>query len=300
MKVIKNIVWASVLIFFLGYLASTATAGRDESKGIFQRAQQPQTPVDDEDTDTLVAEWQTVEVENIMPESFENTQANVVTRAEALKPVFDTLCHSGRALRVLQLGDSHTAGKHFPKSVRQRLCNALGDVANDSVDRGVVYKYFAKNGATTNYFATDAWMERVAENNPDLIILSFGTNECHGMGYLEDRHEADLQKLYDMLTQTCPNAVIMLTTPPGDYLNGRPNPMNSRCVAELEKFGAEHNMPVWNLYTIFGGESALANWRSANMLRPDRIHYQPEGYVLHGNMLGDAILTAYNNYIGNK
>ena len=165
-------------------------------------------------------------------------------------------------------------------------------------------------------------MEKVAQKNPDLIILSFGTNECHGMGYREAQHREQLENFYAMLKETCPDAVIMMTTPPGDYLTtrsvkyvrrgsgkkrrkvtrsvSRVNPMSVRCAAELESFGEEHGLPVWDLNTIAGGDDAQRNWKSASLMRPDRIHFTPEGYTLQGRLLGEAILSAYNQYLRNN
>ena len=114
----------------------------------------------------------------------------------------------------------------------------------------------------------------------------------------------------------------MMTTPPGDYLTtrsvkyvrrgsgrkrrkvtrsvSRVNPMSVRCAAELESFGEEHGLPVWDLNTIAGGDDAQHNWKSASLMRPDRIHFTPEGYTLQGRLLGEAILSAYNQYLRNN
>ena len=35
-------------------------------------------------------------------------------------------------------------------------------------------------------------------------------------------------------------------------------------------------------------------------MRPDRIHFTPEGYTLQGRLLGEAILSAYNQYLRNN
>lgn len=162
-------------------------------------------------------------------------------------------------------------------------------------------------------------MRQIADSRPDLVILSFGTNECHGMGYREEQHREQLEDFYGMLSEACPDAVIMMTTPPGDYLTtrsvryvrnkrgrrsrkvvrstSRVNPMSTRCASELENFGRQHGLAVWNLNEIAGGPVAVRNWTSARLMRPDRIHFTPEGYRLHGQLLGEAILEAYNGYI---
>lgn len=311
--IFKNIKWILIAAFGLGYFVATATAGPEHSG--------------EEDLDTLAAaqvderesRWKPVEVDSSMPSSFRERKPNVINRADALYGVFDILCNSGRPLRVLQLGDSHVAGGDYPAAVRQTLEEAWGKAESDTAGSGVIYKYIARNGATAAQFATTSRMKQVAAARPDLIILSFGTNECHGMGYREELHRVQLEDFYEMLCETCPDAVIMITTPPGDYLTTRRvtyvrrskggkrrrvvrssskvNPMSVRCAAELESFGAEHSLAVWDLNTIVGGEVAVRNWTAAHMMQADRIHFTAEGYQLHGRLLGEAILEAYNDYL---
>ena len=312
-KASKHIKWILAAAFGLGYFVATATAG-------------PEFPVRDglETAEAVTAaarssRWQPVEVDSSMPSSFRERKPNIINRASALDRVFDVLCHSGRPLRVLQLGDSHVAGGDYPATVRQTLEEAWGKAEGDTATKGVVYKYIARNGATAAQFATADRMQQVAAVNPDLIILSFGTNECHGMGYREELHRVQLEDFYEMLCEACPEAVVMITTPPGDYLTTRRvtyvrrskggkrrrvvrssskvNPMSVRCAAELESFGQDHSLAVWDLNTIVGGEVAVRNWTAAHMMRSDRIHFTAEGYRLHGRLLGEAILKAYNDYL---
>ncbi|MDO4929739.1 MAG: GDSL-type esterase/lipase family protein [Bacteroidales bacterium] len=307
MNVNRNIKWVVALTFVLGYVFSVM-AGSESSARSKSASGHQLEPIEEAEAETPDTNWKAVDVENSMPSSFSDCQPNVINRADTLSKVFDILCKSGRPLRILQLGDSHVAGDSYPQAVRERLEAAWGKAESETDTTGVIFSYRGSNGATTKRFATADWMRKIAAESPDLIILSFGTNECHGMGYDEAQHHAQLQEFYDMLTETCPDAVIMMTTPPGDYLttrrkrrsrSTRANPMNVRCAAELELFGKENGLPVWDLYTIAGGTDAVRNWTSANLMKPDRIHYTPEGYALHGHLLGEAILTAYNQYLNN-
>lgn len=319
-----------LLTFALGYAVSTATAGSDATLKAKTGKEQPLKPLSDsKDTKetkdnndkAISSRWHRATVGLTLPTYFNDVKPNQINRATTLKHVFDVLCRSNRPLRILQLGDSHVAGKSYPLAVKKTLENAWGEAGGDSAQTGVDYDFIGSNGATTVRFATPEYMQKVAAKNPDLIILSFGTNECHGMGYRESLHREQLEDFYQMLSETCPDAVIMMTTPPGDYLTtksvryvrqsrnrkkrrivhsvSRVNPMSVRCAAELEAFGEEHNLPVWDLNTIAGGTDAQRNWTSASLMRPDRIHFTPEGYTLQGKLLGEAILTAYNQYLRN-
>jgi hypothetical protein len=52
------------------------------------------------------------------------------------------------------------------------------------------------------------------------------------------------------------------------------------------------------MYDVVGGKRrACTNWTEAKLMRPDHVHYLPEGYILQGNLLYQAIIQAYNDYV---
>lgn len=315
----RNIKWIALLTFVLGYVVSTATAGSESAaRGA---AAAPATdgalrplPETTENNRPLTARWHRAAIDTTGTAAIGGLRPNVINRASALNRAFDILCRSGRPLRVLQVGDSHVAGGSYPGALRATLEQAWGKADNDSAGTGVHFSYMGRNGATAQWFANREKVAEIAARCPDLIILSFGTNECHGMGYSEELHRVQLEDFYEMLVSACPSAVIMMTTPPGDYLttrrsyrsrsgrrvvrsSSRINPMSVRCAAALEGFGTDHGLPVWDLNSIAGGKTAVVKWQAAGLMRPDRIHFTPDGYRLQGKMLGEAILKAYNSYL---
>ena len=252
---------------------------------------------------------------NSMPHSFRNAQTNCIIRPEALQPVTRVLARGERPLRVLHIGDSHVAGKNFPHAVKDELCRCLGEASQADEGSGVWFSYIGKNGATTQTFLTESYLGSFAAKKPDLIILSLGTNEAHGMGYREDLHQRQLEAFMKKLRQACPEAVVLLTTPPGDDLTSsyvnyrkmarsnrkvrqvhyakRTNPMSSRCAACLTDYAESNGLPCWDLFTICGGEGAAQrNWVAGHYMRPDRVHFEPEGYRLQGHLLAEALLRA--------
>ena len=256
------------------------------------------------------------ETASSMPSSFRNRKENVVANAAALRPAFDIVLRGERPLRVLHLGDSHVAGKAFPNAVEQTLRTAFrkAEVMPDDDTDGLVFTAIGSNGATSERFLSESYRERIAATQADLVIVSLGTNEAHGMGYIESVHEQQLSVFLDMLRSVLPEATFLFTTPPGDYLKqvyvnyrsmGRggkrrrvvrsallPNPMNSRCAACITAFARDHDLASWDLYNICGGEAAVRNWIAAGLMRPDRVHYEPQGYAIQGKLLAEALLQA--------
>ncbi len=256
------------------------------------------------------------ETANSMPSSFRNRKENVVANAAALRPAFDIVLRGERPLRVLHLGDSHVAGKAFPNAVEQTLRTAFRktEVMPDDGTDGLVFTAIGSNGATSERFLSESYRERIAATQADLVIVSLGTNEAHGMGYIESVHEQQLSVFLDMLRSVLPEATFLFTTPPGDYLKQvyvnyrnmgrggkrrrvvrsalRPNPMNSRCAACITAFARDHGLAFWDLYNICGGEAAVRNWIAAGLMRPDRVHFEPQGYAIQGKLLAEALLQA--------
>ena len=251
------------------------------------------------------------------PKNFTHTKEATISHAEWLAPAVRILLEGQRPLRVLQIGDSHVAGKSFPAALKEALQASLGTASSADEGKGVWFSYVGSNGATSSRFLTDDYMERFAQCRPDLIVLSLGTNEAHGMGYREDIHNRQLDLFFDKLKEACPQAIVVMSTSPGDYLttsyvnyrrtsrssrrrvkvvrrSSRPNPMNARCAANIVAYGEAHGMPVWDLFSQCGGEDGTAqrNWVSAHLMRADRIHFEPEGYKVQGRLLGNALIRA--------
>ena len=313
----KNILWAVLLTFVLGYIVSSATAGSEAGSTVVPQQLRPLQDGEGDDADAGGRAWDTVSVSQSLPSSFAGAKANTITRGELLNVAFGQLTSNRRPLRILHIGDSHVAGKTFPLAVKETLQRAWG--CADADTSAFIFSFIGKNGATVSHFSNTSYMDRIAAQRPDLIIVSFGTNECHGLGYREEDHKAQLETFFAMLRDNCPDATILLTTPPGDYFarssvryvrrgRGRKrrrvvsrstsvNPMSVRCAATIEAFGAEHGLAVWDLNTIAGGQQAQRNWTAASLMRSDRIHFTPQGYALHGHLLGEALLNAYNDFV---
>lgn len=255
------------------------------------------------------------EVENSVPRSFRAAKVLPIAGWETLERSRQIVKGTERPLRVLQIGDSHVRGNAFPKAIGETLRKYLGrEETDDSTNQGGLdFSYIGSNGATAARFMTDSYMLRFKEKEPDLIIISLGTNEAHGMGYKEEGHTQLMEDFLAMLQERCPDADFLLTTPPGDYLSTRyvdyrrtsrssrkrkvvryakrPNPMTARCAKNILAFAADNNLAAYDLYEAAGGEeAAVRNWVAAHYMRPDRIHFTPQGYELQGKMVGEALV----------
>lgn len=236
----------------------------------------------------------------IIPNSFQQMQENlIVDTLGILAPFWEKVRQlrrkkSGNILRVLHVGDSHIRGHILPRTTGDSLQLTVGRLTY--TDMGI-------NGATCETFSTANKIREIQAERPDLLILSFGTNESHNRGYNAMRHYQQMDSFVRMLRTALPGVPILMTTPPGSYQGRRRayslNPRTAVAVQTIHRFAADNGIAVWDMFTIVGGaRRACLNWQSAKMMRPDHVHYTVEGYVFQGQLLYHAIVKAYNDYVG--
>lgn len=239
-----------------------------------------------------------------IPKTFRNTHDSVLRDPEVvLSPFWDKLERvlsgvSQDTVRVLHVGDSHIRGHIYPNTVRDILTGILGPKINYT-DMGI-------NGATCASFSTPQNIRQMADFKPDLLIMSFGTNESHSRAYDTMRHYHQMQDFLSLVREALPDVPILLTTPPGSYERvgrGRRrtysvNPRTAEAAQTIVRFASDKHLAVWDLYNTCGGASrACLNWFGAHLMQRDRIHYIPDGYALQGELLYQAIAKTFNHYV---
>ncbi len=288
------------------------------------------------DSNQVNSVFSPVLLRDILPDGFENTSKNTLSGSlSSLEPLFERmimlrLAQERRAemeqqgadaeelgnlpadtIRVLHIGDSHVRGHYYPRAAGSVLKYHFGAIA---------YYDFGIDGATCISYNTDENIARIASYSPDLIVISFGTNDCYH-SYTASIHYASMEKLLSNIRSVLAEVPIILTTPPGCYYAKRGtksvyskkrkkniytrytyyenNPRNGVAAATINRFGREHNIPVWDLFTICGGVNyASKNWWENGMMRPDRVHFTVEGYHLQGQLFATSIIQAFNDYVG--
>ena len=256
-----------------------------------------------------------------MPPVFRETDINVLTDdSESLAPFWQKLSRMDGPVRIVHIGDSHVRGHVFPYEMRVCLENDFGAKAVDSQpvsyqtsglavetgESGVVYHIMGVNGATYASFLTPERIDEVISLRPDLVIMSFGTNEAHGRRYVPSELVASMSRLTTAIRKGCPDVSFLLTTPPGAYRKiGRKgyviNPNTPSVAAEELRFARDNGMAVWDMYRVIGGKKRTClNWSAAKMFQHDKIHFTHEGYKLQGLLFHEAFIKAYNKYVADR
>ena len=274
--------------------------------------------------------------ETSMPLTFEGVQPNTIQDStNSLAPFFEKLMSlrsittvEKPVVRIMHIGDSHVRSHEITPVFNLRLSNMFGNAASTFIEGyrssgiveengecGVICHCIGINGATSKNFLEDEYINEISQIQPDLIIISLGTNESLGK-YDFSYHNKMMESLFYALKTACPDAAILYTTPPGalkaiynktrkrkyrKIISFEDNKNTQYVAASIKRFAYKHNVACWDLFNIVGGnENACKNWLAGNFYKHDRLHFFVEGYELQGNLLYEALIEGYNNYVLNK
>lgn len=255
--------------------------------------------------------------DSIPPIFREKKENKIVDETHSLDSLFSKLDKKDRQVRIVNIGDSHVRGHVFTYTTRLLLEEQFGSgavypdevtyrttaIARETGETGLIFHIFGINGATAFTFNTPENIAQVDSLKPDLIIVSFGTNEANGT-YDATVHKEHLDELVTAIRKNNPDAAILLTTPPGAYKGRgkrrRVNPNTQKVAAVITEYAQEKGYASWDLYKIIGGRQyAVRNWSRARMFGRDGIHFNTQGYQLQGELLYQAIMKEYKAY-GNR
>lgn len=161
---------------------------------------------------------------------------------------------------------------------------------------GVIYNVIGNNGAAYDSYNRMGDMgQDCSIFNPDLIIISLGTNEAFG-SISDENFYNSIAKFVDDMRNFNENACILLTTPMECQKNGRINSNIKRLRDVIIQYAATNNIAVYDFYEIAGGYGASQKWYSNKLMGGDKIHNTSKGYNLHGTLLYDALINPNKEY----
>jgi len=164
---------------------------------------------------------------------------------------------------------------------------------NDSV--GIIYSSIGVNGAKTADFAQNSmFFEQIPAIAPDLLIVSFGTNEAFSE-ISPEVFVSQIDVLVSKVREKCGEIPVIVTTPPLSFT--KKNEMNfihqySKDIAKTKHYA------VWDLHKLTHDLLSEKNGLKL-FLADDKIHYSANGYRRTGAFFANAILENYKVFLGN-
>ena len=204
---------------------------------------------------------------------------------------------AGAAVRVVQLGDSHTEDGAFVERVQQRLRARFGEaVTVEGI--GVIGAHAAQLAARD----WSAFGPELAQRAPALVVLQYGTNEAASRHTDPRALEATLVALAARVRDHVPGCAVLLLGPPDlARRSGEAwvTPPDLPAVIEAERrAAAQAGAGFFDAYEALrpdGSIDALTRLRP-RLAYPDHIHLTPHGYAILADRYVDALLAGYDRW----
>ena len=171
----------------------------------------------------------------------------------------------------------------------------------DNDNNGISYHSIGVNGASVrSYLRCIDFEKQLSIIKPDLVIFSIGINDA----YEEDFSKESFYNNYDTLIQKIksnnPNTAILLTTNNDSYYKRRyPNKRALEVREKMLELAKKKDLALWDMFQIMGGLNSIIDWQKNQLAKKDLIHLTYDGYNLIGDLLFDAFMKSYINYILN-
>lgn len=175
-------------------------------------------------------------------------------------------------------------------------------ISLENSNPGVRHHIIGVNGAKfKHYISSKELLQQVPVLNPDLIIISLGTNEAADHPNIDPKLGSQVNTLVFELNKMNPHAIILLTTAPDSYIKKtRRNPGVQLINTKIIEIANNNNLPYWNLFEAAGGNHSADQWKRKELLQNDGIHFTKKGYDLQGHLLFEAIIKGYNEYVQHR
>ena len=183
---------------------------------------------------------------------------------------------------------------------------ALHGVWPETDGVGLTYTESGINGA-----AVPSWLraEQFAEElnrlcPPDLVIFGIGVNDANTSAtrFSAETFKENYRQLIGRILAVNPNAAILFLTNNDCWLRvGRRRhvfnangPVVEQAMLELAQ---EYNGAVFSQFQVMGGLGSSSKWVSGGLMNRDHIHFLSAGYQLMADLIYNAFVQDYNDYL---
>jgi LysM repeat protein/lysophospholipase L1-like esterase len=178
---------------------------------------------------------------------------------------------------------------------------ALNGLVLENNNSGVIYHSIGVNGAkASDYNKFRLFNEQLPALNPDLVIISLGTNESFDKQSGE-QYFANLNQMIQGIKDKNPQACVLVMTPPPSVLHRKyKNTFIEKYAELIEENANVKNYAVWDLLQVFGGNKSIKRNAAKGYMARDKVHYSKAGYEKQGELFFEAFLQSYELFKSTK
>ncbi len=168
-------------------------------------------------------------------------------------------------------------------------------------DKGVEYISVGIAGATyQSIFYQNKMKEQLREMQPDLVIFDLGVNNFYKGPFDYKYVMGCLNQMILFVRTICPNASFLLPNSQDIYYKST-NIVNCKEYSILTRLIAkEQKVALYDYYNISGGDHSMLNWSKDGLSNKDQCHLSTAGYKFKGELLFNAIMNGYLNYLKDR
>jgi lysophospholipase L1-like esterase len=154
----------------------------------------------------------------------------------------------------------------------------------------------------------DGFVRHLRHRDPALVVTMLGGNDArtiHQRRTTIEKVETATRDLVRRIKRAAPESDCLIVSPldgvqatTGGAMKSKPE---VRKVIDVQrKVAEEEGCGFWNLFGSMGGPGSLERWFKANLINPDLIHPRALGGDLLGELMSDALMNAYDEYVAQK
>ena len=212
---------------------------------------------------------------------------------------------------IVHIGDSHLQSDHLPSVVRKGFQDFFGSAGGQhqtskqvngyftgADSNGLAYHTFGINGARFETYIESAniW-QQVARLQPDLFIISLGTNDAQANVITDNEMHRQVGQMIEKLKSVAPKCAVLISTTADSFKNGMPNRELWNLNLSLFSYCTSNSIPVWDMYRVTNGFGSAWNWYRKGLMNGDGIHFSATAYKIMGQLLYNALAKGYNAYV---
>ena len=133
---------------------------------------------------------------------------------------------------------------------------------------GVIYNSLGLNGAQVQmalrYFEPKQWAAEMQHEDPDLVVINYGTNESVYPDYIERYYEKELRSLIERVRSAVPRASVLIMSPMdrGVRESGGPSSRRTFCPASWRYRARSQWTPAARFSILSMRWEGLEQWQS--------------------------------------
>ncbi|WLF84743.1 GDSL-type esterase/lipase family protein [Moraxella sp. ZY210820] len=170
--------------------------------------------------------------------------------------------------------------------------------AFNAKNTGATVSALGINGAELshlNRWNNQAWKNELAQINPQLVILAYGTNEAYN-NVSPEKVRSVLTQRIQQIRSTSPQTAIMILSAPEALksINGQcgVRPTQLTAIQQVQKQVAQsQNTLYWDWQQAMGGQCSMKSWINQGKASKDGVHFTVKGYTQLGQDLAQDILA---------